>query len=104
MCKQENMTNLFPNSKFTVCMDIDELNKILTDKTEIIIKCVFNCHCYKTIKRDTEYYLIKGNNMTYKYIINQLINQNLDLEDCDHQFIEGFDKTSECQYELITGS
>ena len=43
--------------------------------------------------------------MTYKYVIEQLIEQGLEL-DCNHIYLEGLYKTkdSDCQFEILTGS
>jgi hypothetical protein len=44
--------------------------------------------------------------MTNKFIIQQLINQKLNLQECNHHFLEGFikSKNSDCQLEIVVGS
>jgi hypothetical protein len=107
----ENECNLidlmFPNAKFSIAIDIEELDDIITTQPKIIIKSSYNCYCYEICKRTTEYFIISGKNITNKYIINELINQGLHL-DCDHRFVEGFHNPSsiksDCQFEIMTGS
>ena len=82
----------------------EELDNIVTDETDIVVKNTYDCYCY-TNKRKTDYYYISGKHITNKFIIYKLIEQGLDL-DCDHRFLEGFckSKDSNCQFEIATGS
>ena len=80
---------------------------VITDKHHLIIKNTYNCYCYSynNSKKNTDYFYIKGENMTCRYVIEQLIKQGLQL-DCNHNFLEGFYKTADpvCQVELCVGS
>ena len=101
----ELINNMFPDSNFSVAIDIDELDDLITDKQFIIVKNTYNCYCYDNCKKNATYYYIRGTSMTNRYVIEQLIKQGLDLE-CNHVFLEGFDKCpdSDCQYIICTGS
>ena len=100
----EEIEKMFPNAKFSVAIEIEELDNIVTDETYIVVKNTYDCYCYKN-KRNTEYFYISGKHITNKFIIYKLIKQGLDL-DCDHRFLEGFckSKDSNCQFEIATGS
>ena len=101
----EQIHNMFTNAQFEVAINIEEMDKLVTDKNYIIVKNTYNCYCYDDFKKNTDYFYIKGENMTYRYVIEQLIEQGLKL-DCNHHYLEGFYKTagSDCQFEISTGS
>jgi hypothetical protein len=103
--KQNLIDNMFPNANFTIAIDIDELDEIITNEENIIVKSIYNCYCYDNYPRNTEYFYIKGKRITNKYILEELIRQNLIL-DCNHHFIEGFMKNpkSSCEFIIFTGS
>jgi hypothetical protein len=83
----------------------NEYKKLISDKKFIIVKNTYSCFCYDNCKKKTDYFYIRGQNMTYRYVIEQLIYQGLQL-DCDHRYLEGFYKKddSDCQFEIWTGS
>jgi hypothetical protein len=103
--ENEQINNIFPNAQFEVAINITELNKLISDKQFIIVKNTYSCFCYDNCKKNTDYFYIQGQNMTYRYVIEQLIYQGLQL-DCDHRYLEGFYKKddSDCQFEMWTGS
>jgi hypothetical protein len=96
---------IFKDANFSVSIDIDELDELLTDKKQIIIKSDYKCYCYANEVRQPEYFQICGDCITNKYVLEELMKQNLNLN-CNHYFIEGFLKSvhSDIQYEIITGS
>jgi hypothetical protein len=100
----EQINIMFPDAQFTIAIDIEDMDELITDEHHLIIKNTYNCYCYNS-KKSTDYFYIEGENMTYRYVIEQLIKQGLQL-DCDHNFLEGFYKTagSSCQVELCVGS
>jgi hypothetical protein len=100
----EQINSMFPNAQFTIAIDIENIDELITDKHNLIIKRNYNCYCYNYSK-NTDYYYIRGENMTVRYVIEELIKENLTL-DCNHCFLEGFNKTlgSDCQFELCLGS
>jgi len=104
-CEIEKMHNMFPNAQFEVAIDIGEIDNLITDKQFIIVKNTYNCYCYDNCKKITDYFNIKGENITNRYVIEQLIEQGLHL-DCNHHFLEGFYKTkdSDNQFEICVGS
>lgn len=101
----EQIEQMFPNAKFTIAIDIEELDVVFTKQPAIVVKQTYNCYCYKDCNKKTEYFYISGKNITTKFIINQLIEQGLEL-DCNHHFLEGFEKVknSDCQFGICTGS
>ncbi len=101
----EQIHNMFTNAEFEVAINIEEMDKLLTDKNYIIVKNTYSCYCYDNCKKNTDYFYITGENMTYRYVIEQLIEKGLKLE-CNHHYLEGFYKTegSDCQFEIWVGS
>ena len=96
---------IFGETDFTVSISLDELDDLITDKKQIVIKCDYICYCYKLEPRNTEYFVINGDRLTNKYVLLELKNQKLCL-DCNHCFIEGFYKcdNSDIQFGLRIGS
>ena len=94
----------FPGALFSITIDDSELDDILSDSDQIMIKQDFDCDCFH-VKRVPRYFRIKssGNSLTNRYVIKELIKQRLNLE-CNHIFLEGFIKNTDCQFELMTGS
>ena len=94
----------FPGALFSIAIDDSELDDILSESDQIMIKQNFDCDCLH-VKRVPRYFRIKGfgNSLTNRYVIKELIKQRLSLE-CNHIFLEGFIKNTDCQFELITGS
>jgi hypothetical protein len=103
-CEYNRLQEMFPNAQFSICIDLEYMDELLTDKNFIIIKQPYTCYCYVNCVKNTDYFYIKGH-MTYRHIIEQLIEQGLSLN-CNHHFLEGFCTTniSDCQYEMVLGS
>lgn len=103
--EMEELDDIFPNAKFSIAIDIDELDDIITEQNNIVVQSTYNCYCYDDCKRKTDFFRISGNNMTNRFVLSKLIEQGLNLE-CNHIFVEGFNKipNTNCQYEIITGS
>jgi hypothetical protein len=102
----EKINNMFPNAMFTVAMDIEDLDDIVTNLNNIVITNTYDCYCYDNRKeKKTDVYYIEGPNITNKFIINTLIEHGLSLE-CNHRFLEGFCKipNSTNVFEIMTGS
>jgi hypothetical protein len=100
--ESELIDQMFPNANFTIAIDLHELDDLVTEDQEISIKHTYNCYCYGDRPRETEYYEIKGNQLTNKFILLELIKQGLNL-DCNHCFVEGFYKNGNT-YEIVAGS
>jgi hypothetical protein len=95
----------FKGAMFSIAIEDSELDDILSDKDQIMIKQDFNCYCFH-VKREPRYFRIKcpkGKSLTNKQVIKELIEQKMILE-CNHVFLEGFIKKTDYQYELMTGS
>jgi len=97
--------NTFPKAKFTISINYDELDTVITNQPSIILIYNFDCYCYRKNKRKTEYYYVRGKNITNKYLIQSLIEQGF-YPDCNHKFLEGFMKmnNSAFKYEILMGS
>ena len=60
---------------------IEEMNKLITDKQNIIVKNTYSCYCYDDCKKKTDYFYIKGeylysNTLIYYnyFLLNNYIN------------------------------
>ena len=101
--EQQQLDEIFGDIDFTVSIPLNDMDDLLTDRTWIVIKNIYTCYCYEHEPRTADYFVICGDSLTIKYVLLELKKQNLHL-DCNHRFIEGFQKDSECQYSLILGS
>ena len=104
----EIIYKMFPNAKFSVCIDLNMMNDVLTEKDIIVIKSDYSCYCYRDCPRNTDFFIIhrpQNGKITYRHILTELMNQGLDL-DCNHSFIEDIypSKNTDCQYQLWLGS
>lgn len=101
--ENEQIERMFPNAKFIIAIDIDELDDIVTDKKFITVAKTYTCYCYDNCNKTPKYFYVTGDKITNRVILNKLIEYNLYIE-CNHCFIEGFDKISDYQFEISTGS
>ena len=95
----------FQGAMFVVDIDESKLDDILSEKDQVIIKQDFDCYCFH-VKREPRYFHVKGPKgqpLTNRYVIKELIEQKMNLE-CNHMFLEGFIKKTECQLEVMTGA
>jgi hypothetical protein len=105
---EQELLNVFPNFNiinFIITIPLSEINKVVTTKDIIVIKYVFDCHCYYQNPRKTEYYICKkkGGGITIKDLVNCLI-ENEFAPQCNHIFLESFDLNSEVQVTPWFGS
>lgn len=100
---------MFPDAQFSIAIDLEEMDDVLTELSSIVVKNTYTCYCYDGHIIPTDYFHISTTTsrpkMTVKYVLEQLISQGLSLE-CNHCFVEGFVLTnaSACQFEIATGS
>jgi len=101
----EGMEKIFPDANFSIDVDfLYVLDELLTDKKHIFISNDRYCYCWDGIDAPKqEFFEIKGDSITYRYVLNELIKQDFN-PDCNHIFLEGIDKVSEIQYRLSMGS
>ena len=99
----DRIHDMFPSAQFSVCTTIDQLDELVTDLKQIVIRSDYNCYCYGVQPRKTEYYYIVGDRITYKLVIDELINQGLDLY-CNHRFLEDIHHVEGFLFELWKGS
>ena len=96
---------LFKDARFNIDHDfLPILDDLLTEEKHIFLSNHLTCYCYDGMGRpNQEFYEIKGDRITYRYVLNELIRQDFN-PDCNHRFLEGIDKVSEIQYSLSMGS
>jgi len=98
--------DMFPGAKFTISIDLNDLDNIVTDKKFIIIQQTFNCYCYDNMNTKNKLYTVKcleNESLTNEYIINELIKQGLKVN-CNHIFLESFDFIKDNLYLFSCGS
>ena len=101
--KQKIIEELFPNAKFDVSIDINELDKVISTKKKMKLIQTFNCWHYKDNPKPDKTFIIKSNKpMTRRYIINELIKQNFELN-CEHMYLESLEVNNDI-IKYITGS
>jgi len=88
---EDKLEKLFPDPPFRISIPLEKLKKVLTTKKKITIET-------------NKIYHIKGNNLTYEFVIRQLIKQGLEPPNKDHYFLEAIIKISETKYKLHFGS
>jgi len=101
----EEIDRLFPDAKFGISTTfLPILDELLTDKKQIFISNSRNCYCWDGIDvPKQEFFEIKGEKITYKYLLNELIRLDFNPE-CNHNYLEIIDKVSDIQYSLFLGS
>ena len=99
----EKIEEEFPNAKFTISIPYDELDEIITNEKEILLKYRYNCYCNENKKKKIERFIVKGDCITNRLCINKLIDEGFDLG-CNHHFLEGFNENSDYEFEIFTGS
>ena len=97
------INEIFGDTNFTISIGLEHMDDLITDRTCIVIKSDYKCYCYDANPRPSDYFIILNDRITIKHVLLELKEQHLCLE-CNHHFIEGFQKDSDCQYSLIIGS
>lgn len=89
--KMKIIDELFPNARFDICIDFNDLHKVVTTKKKVTLIQTFDCYCYESCPRSIKTFIIKSNKpMTIRYIINELIKQDFEL-DCNHRCLESLE-------------
>lgn len=101
---QNNIINQFPNAKFTIAIDYDKLDNVVSLQRTIYILDNRQCYCYNDDPFNTKVYKITTDKViTNRLILQELIKQGLTL-DCNHFFIEDFHMLNSNTFEIMTGS
>jgi len=95
----ERITKMFPDAKFQIGIIPYKLDEVITNKTLIIIKQIFNCACYGKCIQEPKYFVVAGPRITSEYIIHELIKQDFKIE-CNHIFIERFEQCNDIDYQF----
>jgi hypothetical protein len=96
------MENQFPNAKFDVCIENDE---VLSNQPMIFLKLEHKCYCYSEAPRDNIFLRVNNENGSIK--ISDLIAAMVEYEYdpmCNHTFLELFEKDTEFQFTAYFGS
>ncbi len=99
----EILATMFPSRSITVCIDLEEINDLITTEKRMVVKQDFLCYCHQLRPRKTKFYVITGEQLTYKYVIQKLLKKGF-RSYCNHHFLEYFQKETEVQYGIGFGS
>ena len=96
---------LFKDARFNIDHDfLPILDDLLTEEKHIFLSNHLTCYCYDGMGRpNQEFYEIKGDRITYRYVLNELIRQDFN-PDCNHSFLEMITPTTNIQFDLCMGS
>jgi hypothetical protein len=106
------LESLFPDVGFDISVPLENLDDIVSPFDHIIIKNVFDCHCYDERPKNTDYIDIKkkGGNITIRDVLNEL-NRIKYCCECSHTFFESVTPSidssgnkSSTQFEIFFGS
>ena len=99
--ENEMLYSMFPDAKFVISIDIEKIDDLLSEKKEIIIQQSYKCYChYFNITK--KIFTIRGDKLTNKYVIDQLIKQGLE-SDCNHMVLDSFHNIGGNLYEIFFG-
>jgi len=94
----------FPNSTFEIAMDYDQLDTYIEPPLNtIVVYYIRDCYCFQPKKRTLRYYIHSKQLLTYREVINQLIEQNV-IFNCNHMFFEGLTHIQGNHFEVMLGS
>lgn len=102
--EQRKLDEMFPNCKFSICIDTSDMDEVISNEPQIIIQCN-PCEGYCQLSGNREYIFVKnnGNGITNKDMILAMIEANYDPK-CNHHFLEGWDKMNEITFYPFFGS
>ena len=97
--------NKFPDAKFEICIDRDELDFKISDQNPIILKRDRNCYCYKgtPLEGKPQYFVINNSNMTMENVLKEFIKQQPESF-CNHCYFEGIENINDTQFKMFFGS
>jgi hypothetical protein len=105
--EQDELDRLFPDLGFSICIELEELDDIISREDRIMMKDTRTCYCYDECKESSVFIEIKNINgqITYRDLFQKLNNIKF-KRSCNHHFFEGLQqcKNSNIQFEMCFGS
>jgi len=80
--EMEAIEAMFGQTEFDMSIPLNKMNELLSTLPKIFV------HSYQSGRKKT--FTIEGNNLTYEYVIKELIRQKFKKQDEDHVFLEDF--------------
>ena len=79
----------FPTAKFSIAIDYDKLDEVISLERTIYILNKPTCYCYEGRDKPKKevYKIISNIPITYRILFKKLISQNYSLK-CNHSFVE----------------
>ena len=101
------LDRLFPDVRFTLAIELEDLDIQLSTLDKIIVKNTYNCYCYADNPAPNDYIEVDKpegqTHITYRDVIQKLSDIGYDPE-CNHHFLEGIQETTPIQFDLWFGS
>jgi hypothetical protein len=103
--EREMIERMYPDANFDICFTLNELDEVVSEKKVVIIKMTHNCYCYDDCPRQNEFIVVKndGDGITTKMLVEALIRNDYDPE-CNHRFLELFEKVNDVTFTPFFGS
>jgi hypothetical protein len=97
----------FPNAKVNMHYLAPRLHEVFSNRSGIVIKIQQGggCLCFRNEKCEKKFMLVQndGTGITYFQVLKAVHDSGFEPR-CDHRFLEGFFKDTECQFTPQYGS
>jgi len=91
----------FPNARFTIAIDYDKLDDVLSLQRTIYVLDKRECYCYCNNPVETKVFKITSNEpISNRIVLKELIRRGHTL-DCNHHFLEGFHQLNSAMFEIM---
>lgn len=103
--EEKRLLEMFPDLEhFVVCLDLDTIDKPITQKKKVTVRVDYNCYCYNPASRPRKpsKFVVKGESITPKLIIQELIRRK--WRPCNHIFLESISVKDDGYAHLFCGS
>lgn len=104
---REELERLFPDIKFSLGIELEDLDIKLSTLDKIIVKNTKNCYCYGDDNPPSDFIEVvkpEGEtHITYRDVIKKLSDIGYDPE-CNHNYLELIQQTTPIQFDLWFGS
>jgi hypothetical protein len=77
----------------------EKLDMVLTTKKICVLTRTYDCFCYFRIYRKPDIFVIIGDDITYQYCIDELVEDGF-RPDCNHNKITDFIQIGKCCFEI----
>lgn len=104
--QMHELERIFPDANFTICIELSDLDDVISHDDGIVIKIDHECYCYDRNPRKDDLILVynkTGDGIANKDAIDAMIECGCDPK-CNHVFFEGFKHVADCLFKTFFGS